>query len=1408
MSGSRGAAVASWAVESRTPLAFHVSQPTLDSLTLTGPGRALPPKPSPPLSPSRDAAPVDRSPGFKSLPPLPDLAAFDIPSFDLVSEFEKSFGFATVEGVAREQPPQRPATATEGTLPPSKSERDRHPTTASETAAGVTVVGGHVRNRSRSMVDRPLSLFPGSTNTTPSVRAGEEEHRPKRLGKPLDRSRTIESFADFAKRSWITKSRSPSPPSRPEKPRGASRSVSAEAAPALGTETTPGGQTKADAASTAEPPPKRSALNRASSYLTRIKQKPQNVFSRGPPSLTLKTSLGRSGAASESEGGTPSAPSPIGFPASPAAVPKNASYNSVSSATSRTSSKAPSVDTDPDTDTATASSASENTSQSTVDTNVTMPHPTSRDPLWATYRTLDMEFSKFAAKSSTAGRMGVVRSILVPFLRSTAYHPSNSNRAVLTAEDFDRRATILNKWWNGLLVMLTGASSRLPTGLGQAIASLGVHFPVLQPVAGVDRPALLEAITMIMMRPEWRACTSQFQPLANRCARERVRPRSGTGSTVAAAHDPDSLLIAESAEHNVRTMFVTNLTVQMALVVEKLSLRHAPMSLVNWCGKACAYAFFFVPGVCDVLVRLWGLNADLLRRVADEFGLPRRSKGESDDIVALFPSHMHKLGWSSVKTLSDKLRVAAKLPLLVAKIHWHGPWVSRWRGGDTDLLFIFCRYFHVLAQEFMPEGLPLVEKARAPAFALVHAQLLSILDSTIHRQASLDAVLGPPLSDALHGADAALTAPPLPSNLMKGMDENRLLLLLKDMLADNSFAVGPEIKKTFAEAFVAVTKAATKRTPRFEHASCFMLCDFLEEALVVLDAFQTSVNMGAATSPVDETGRSDYFCQLGLAKPTDYIDWPFWFDVGKMLMDSNNTMSEIRVLSFIYTLWDAITADPARKEAVCLGWLLSEGVFAKFFNHWSPMVRAYYMRLLCWRICRDSGSASEVDIKIFLVVSQRLKTVWSHYLWLKQDAEAKGRMPPSTAPACPAPGKRFIIIRTEVQQPQRSLRLGFDSFSGAFPTVDTLFDYRAPATGTGDGASSSSNGKADGGGMSFKKRLSLLGKVLPFGASQDSPTTETKRWEEELEQARRDTAASRPTGGSGKPNPFGPPGPPTPPKQGPSTGVAPSSASVSSTGSTPTFDAATFVFRFTLTWQTGPGGTPMPCPPSRDRIITRPRLPAPAQARVSARSGADGPPPVSAGLPPETRRVSGLLQTGLISEARNARPLAANDGEPRSPSRVKDAEKRPLLNVDIAPLGITGFDDYGGDTEGKADGEGRLKVQSRIRTMSDFGPGGSELDRNGTLDGRRRSLDRSSNNNRAGPAVSAPVPPPVVRPERPTGVYAPGAVYAGRALAEWSMVVGECNNFVDRRRDEGVLGLSEVEVPTLSVEGLGMRARG
>lgn len=540
--------------------------------------------------------------------------------------------------------------------------------------------------------------------------------------------------------------------------------------------------------------------------------------------------------------------------------------------------------------------------------------PQERDPLWTVFKNLDSEHAKFQAKKPSE-KMKHVRNVLIPFLRTYASHSSSQG---LGPEIVEQRANVLHKWWTGLLELLDGPSQGA--------------------IPGVDRPILHEVTTFLMMRPEWRMNTPSFRRLADRDRQESVRrkrqarPKTSNDDSASPA---DSDFIAESAEHNVRTMFTANLLRQMVIVVDKLSQRHLPLSMINFAGKACAYAFFFVPGIADVLVRLWALSADLLRRVADEFRLPRASRGESEDITSLFPHNMENLGWTSVKSMTASLKQSTKLPLAAAKIAWHGSWLARWRGRDTDLFFIFCKYYFVLAEEFIPSDIPLVEKGRAPAFLLVNAQILAILDSTVHRQAASNAMTFP----SADGIDASATALPFApnNNIMKGMTENRLIVLLKDFLSAGSVNF-TAARHTFAEAFMALMKASAKKTSLFDHNACFTLCDFLEESLVTYDGY------------------------IDIHRPTlEYIDWPFWFDVCKKIMESNNVGSEIRVLSLIFSIWDAITSNQSRKEHICFDWLLKEDIFYKWFNSWCPMVRAYYMRLLCWRICRDAGSANELD---------------------------------------------------------------------------------------------------------------------------------------------------------------------------------------------------------------------------------------------------------------------------------------------------------------------------------------------------------------------------------------------------------------------------------------------------------------
>ncbi|TVY38508.1 UPF0592 membrane protein [Lachnellula subtilissima] len=843
--------------------------------------------------------------------------------------------------------------------------------------------------------------------------------------------------------------------------------------------------------------------------------------------------------------------------------------------------------------------------------------PKRRDELWSAFRSIENDFAKFQAKTWSL-KTNVVRSSLLPFLRNHASHPSNKT---LRPEDLDRRIIILNKWWAGLLEVLDGRQN--------------------QTVSGVDRPVLLDACYAIMTRPEWRLAPSVFAPLSERSpSRSPERPSTmSKKKSSASLNSSVTQFLTESVYHNVRNLFIQNLLGQMSFVVDKMSLRHAPASLVTFCGKAAA--------------------------VADELGMPRRpSKVDLDDVIGAFPSHIHCLGWTSPKTMASHLRQNPELAIMVSKIPFYGPWTARWCGRDSDLFFVFAKHYHILAEEFLPSDLSLVGKARAPGFVLVQAQILTALDATIHRQPAAEP-LPITFDDVLAGADASAAALPLPSNnSTRLMAENRLIMLLRDFISERPSDYDLA-RTTFAEAFGSMMRAAARKTSLFDHNACFVLCDFMEEALNIFVRFHHANGL-----------------------ESDFIDWYFWMDVCKKILESENSMSEIRLFAFLYGTWNLITSDEHRKEVMCFEWLLTEDTFYRFFNHWCPMVRAYYMRLLCWRLCRDDGEATDLDTQIYKTVSTRIKSTWAHYLHLKQTAEKARMLPPSTAPCHPAPGRRLLIIRNDNQSPAASLLLGFDGImpSNNTPGTTQPTPYKRNSSlatsltklETADSANPKLTSDYVSSTGPNKKRWTFMGKTLPLSlslpepAAASSPTngrgSPTKT--QTLEEARRETAMAR-------------------------TRPQLHSQTSSTDSETPpaTSNHRAFCFKFSLEWsqqfdkpqqgQTQNGN--MRGGPAfnigAERRLSPPRLPAPAHAWLGA-------------------RVPGISNEILAKD-----PSAVNETDIINGVVPKTAEK------------------------------------------------------------------------------------------------AARAKYAGRALAEWALIVGECNNFVERRRTEGVPSLRWVEVPTLGVEG-------
>jgi len=385
-----------------------------------------------------------------------------------------------------------------------------------------------------------------------------------------------------------------------------------------------------------------------------------------------------------------------------------------------------------------------------------------KDPLWNAFRTLEADYQKFQSKSSSL-KANVIRTCLLPFFTRYADHPSSKT---LRAEDLDRRVVILNKWWTGLLEMLNGRNN--------------------QSISGTDRPAFLDGLTGIMTRPEWRI--PPFTSTTPSDTPRSIRPSIPKSRSTASFESSGSDVLADSIHQNVRNMYVQNLLSQMALVVDKMSLRTAPASLVAFSGKACAYAFCYCPGVADILVKLWHIPQETLRKIFSELGIPRSINLEdlSKEIALYFPPPLRSLSVVSQASLTKHLNRRVPTPSGAAYIRWYGPWVNRWTGRDSDLFFAFAKHFHMLVADFLPARSCMDKQSRAcvPGLIPLHAQILTVLENTIYRQAHQAEDFTSSTVKDLRNPDAAAPLPMTIANATRSMAENRLIMLLRDLLAD------------------------------------------------------------------------------------------------------------------------------------------------------------------------------------------------------------------------------------------------------------------------------------------------------------------------------------------------------------------------------------------------------------------------------------------------------------------------------------------------------------------------------------------------------------------------------------------------------------------------------------------------
>ncbi|KAK9365600.1 hypothetical protein V1509DRAFT_632817 [Lipomyces kononenkoae] len=449
----------------------------------------------------------------------------------------------------------------------------------------------------------------------------------------------------------------------------------------------------------------------------------------------------------------------------------------------------------------------------------------------------------------------------------------------------------------------------------------------------------------------------------------------------------------------------------LKLALTKLLMKPVAVNVAVFVGAVLAHAFFYVPGVAAPVLYLLRARQSDISRVRKQCQLSARQlRSLLQPASTVLPPHLSQLVGHATDIFTHQPQPDAPAAI---KDDIYGPWVHRWWGTqDSDVFASFVKHYYTIMSDFVGpvatvcECTPDEALLAAPGLFHIHAVILRLFDSIVHRDRPSSAATSTTTSATVQAQtinEVNLSSVTLgtPSSIStRQLSRMRIVTAMKEIL-ESSRAPCASYASTYARFFESsIMHAAAKRTAVYDADACVALCDLSEAILLVLAG----------------NSRKEELC------------WSFWLDVCKRMLTSENSMTEVRTIAFLYTFWDQFAC---AEEYDLVEWVFCDQIWNKFFCHWSPLVRAYYMRLLCWRVIRPSSPRSDEALEL---LHDRL----SHFYAGVQNAVKNGTAV-SLVPCSPVPGRRWGIVRCTGQDTPAHRFFLASMFSRAYngPTTTT-----------------------------------------------------------------------------------------------------------------------------------------------------------------------------------------------------------------------------------------------------------------------------------------------------------------------------------------------------------------------------------
>lgn len=567
------------------------------------------------------------------------------------------------------------------------------------------------------------------------------------------------------------------------------------------------------------------------------------------------------------------------------------------------------------------------------------------------YKKLEIVLPRFNSKTNSTQKTNILRKNVLPFLRSLHKYDDTLVSDIKTYKSFTSvSSAVLLKWWRSLLNCINHQASA----------------PNLQVVSSNDRNAYLECISRIIERQDWRY-----------------------------------------VDADIELSFQSLLSATLEYSIHKLqTLKAVSLAMSAFIGKIFAYSFFYLDNVSTILLFLLNVKQSMLESISLQFGHNLAEEENRPLIESCFPSRIkHLINYKGLDHLSRKQKVfvnAIAPPKKPVK-GIRGPnefWVRRWCSRDSDVFYSFFRHYigilgaYVKDKMVVSHGVLLLCPGFSVIFGHVH-QIFNIafLGLTKASVGNVPLALGGPMGSR----DKNMKASVYNANPMKPHEVyyDAILKFFRVMrhISFLDVTLGPELVYFVNEILINMAKS----TPVYDYNMTGFIFNLVHE----------------------------YVYYVG-----DEIDWGFWLScIYTSVNQTDHIQTLLKSFAFLFNIWDMIPdrsfpdtskypaswmkrADESLKMNF-IYWLISEDVWERFFVHWHPIVRSYYLRLVIWRVIGFEGLNPQSSNKLVEIIDTRLKKSYRKLTDLSKNFK---REELNFRPDSPLANRKFGILTNTNQE--------------------------------------------------------------------------------------------------------------------------------------------------------------------------------------------------------------------------------------------------------------------------------------------------------------------------------------------------------------------------------------------------------